>query len=167
MATIPKNKILAVMTTTDAPPAMLWQDEDATESFVTGVIVYLDPLTGRLNEIGGDTPEAIYGVAHSPATGTTANSLGVWLADPTTIFEGNVLQGSAADHVLVAADIGTPMAIQRVTADGRVYLNAGTKAGANCRVFVHGVAKGSAIGDTNARVLFTFLPKFVQHLTSS
>jgi len=38
---------------------------------------------------------------------------------------------------------------------------------ANSRVFVHKVSVGSAIGDTNARVLFNFLPNFVQNLGTS
>lgn len=171
MATISKERIKAVLTLTDGPPAILHVLEGASQTYVRGEIGYR--TGGYFEEITGNTPAVIYGVAaadganDSDAETDNDVEVPVYLAAEGNVFEGNMLEAAAADHVLVASDLGTPMAIQRVTADGKVYLNAAVKAGTSVRVFVHKVAAGSAIGDTNARVLFTFLPNFVQHLGTS
>jgi hypothetical protein len=109
------------------------------------------------------------GPASNDAAAQTDNDVEcpVFLAQPDVLFEINMLEGSLVDHVLVASDIGTAMAIQRDTTNSKVYLNSATKAGANVRMFVHRVARGSALGDTNARVLASFLPNWVQQLGTS
>ena len=166
MATIPKDRIYAVAKFHEGSPASLHVPEAANQTYVVGEIGYFD-TAGQFAELAGDTPAEIYGVSEHDASGVQATMGSVWLANPDTLFEANMLEGSAADHVLVAADLGTVMGIQRVTADSKVYLNSAVKDGASARVFVHGLARGSVLGDTNARVLFTFLPKFVQHLATS
>lgn len=164
--TLTKMPIMAVRTTTGAPPSSMTVAEGLTNSMAAGEIGLMD-AAGEFSELSGNTPAQIYGVARKAASTVEATDYPVWLADPTTLFEGTLLQGSAADHVAVQADLGTVMGIQRVTADSKVYLDSSVTDGANARVFVHALAKDSALGDTNVRVLFTFLPKFVQHLATS
>jgi hypothetical protein len=172
MATIAKDIVLAVMTLHDGPPPLLHVLEANSQTFVKGEFCFRS--AGYLTEIAGDTPAQIYGVAAGPAsndaTAQTDNDVEVpcFLADPTTLFEINMLETGLADHVLVASDIGTAMAIQRDTANNKVHLNATIKGGgASVRMFVHRVARGSELGDTNARVLASFLPNFVQQLGTS
>jgi len=113
MATISKERIKAVKTLTDGPPAILHALEGASQAFVIGELVWR--VGGYVEETTGDTPAVIYGVAAANAsndsTAETDNDLEVpvFLADPNTLFEGNVLTTAAADYVLTAADLGTPM----------------------------------------------------------
>jgi len=167
MATITKADIAPVRTLHGGPPSVQEVDEGASQTFVKGEMVNM--VSGLLTELSSDTGSTIYGVAADDARNGTAGQYkcGVYMADPNTLFEANMLTTAAADYVLTQADLGTPMAIQRVTADSRVYLNAATKAGANVRVFVHAVAKNSLVGDTNARVLFSFMPNWIQQLGTS
>lgn len=170
MATIAKDIVLAVMHLHDCPPPILNCFEAASQTYVKGEAVFLSG--GYLTEIASDTPGVIYGIAAGDGSNdASAVANGVimptYLADPNTLFEITMLQSSLADHVIAATDIGTPMAIQRDTSANRLYLNASTKAGANVRMFVHKLSRGSAIGDTNARVLASFMPNWVQALGTS
>jgi len=172
MATISKQVVLAAMSLTDSPPPILHCLEANSQTFVKGEPVFRS--AGYLTEIASDTPAQIYGVAAGPASNDAAaqtnNTLEcpVFLAQPDVLFEINMLETGGADHVLVASDIGVAMAIQRVTADSKFYLNASIKTGGtSVRMFVHRIARGSALGDTNARVLASFLPNFVQQLGTS
>lgn len=170
MATIPEAICRAVQTKDGSAPAILHQPEAATQTFVKGEVVFMS--AGYLNEIASNTPALIYGVAaddgsNSASGGTSsAPECPVFLADDDTLFEANVKQ-SGSDHVLAATDLGVPMGIYRDTGDSKIYLDADVKAGTGVRVFTHRVARGTAIGDTNGRVLFNFLPNWVQFLGTS
>ena len=171
MSTIADNIVLARMTFTEGEPPIFYCPEANSQSFVKGELVFMS--FGYLTEIGGDTPEQIYGVAAAAgANSATAQTDGVmtpvFLALPTTVFEANMKQGSLANHTSVASDFGTTMAIQRDTSNSKTFLNASTKnGGASVRVFVHGPGSGSVVGDVNPRALFTFLPNWVQFLGTS
>jgi len=168
MATIGDAAIRAVMTMTGGPPFRITLDEAATQTYVAGELVYSS--AGYVTEIAGDTPGQILGVAGADGDNDAAagsSAIPVFLADPSVLFEANMKDDSDGDHVSVVTDIGTVMGIQRVTADSKVYLDADVVDGASARVFVHKLATGSAMGDTNARVLFSFLPNWVQFLGTS
>lgn len=171
MATQLKEIIRAVMTLHDGPPPILNVPEGNSQTFVKGEIV--DFAFGYVKEISSDTPSAIYGVAaasgSNDSTAETDNDVEVpvELAMPDTLFEANMLETGLANHVLAASDLGVTMGIQRDTTNSKVFLNASVKAGSGVRVFVHRVARDSAIGDTNARVLFSFLPNFIRQLGTS
>src|SRR5262245_38831786 len=166
MATIKYDRIKGVRTLDGGPPTVQEVDEGASQTFVIGEIVNM--VSGLATEISGDTPSVVYGVAAQDGHNTTAGQkVATFLVTPDTIFEANMKQSGLADHVLVQADLGITMAIQRDTTNSKVALNSSTKAGTSVRVFVHAVAKNSLVGDTNARVLFTFLPNFIQFLGTS
>jgi hypothetical protein len=142
--------------------------EAATQTFVKGEIGFMS--AGYLKEIAGDTPEAIIGViaqaAHNDATAGTS-SCSVFLASEGIVFEANVKASGLANYVGLNSDVGRVMGIQRDTANSKVFLNASVVGGANARVFVHGYARGSAAGDTNPRMLFEFLPTYIQNRATS
>ena len=167
MATISKERLKCVRQFHGSSPKSFEVREGASQTFVLGELVYGD--SGYALEIAGDTPGIILGMAgedgHNSAVGV--DRVSVYTADPDNIFEGNVLGTGAADQVLANNHLLTTMAIQRVTADSRVYLNAAILGGASTRVFVWDVAPGSAVGDLNARVLFSFLDRYWQAASTS
>jgi hypothetical protein len=168
MATITKDILQAVVQLTGDSPPTISGLEAASQTFVAGEIVFWN--AGYITEIAGDTPTAIYGVAAEPAhNDATAGThlVSVYLALETQLFAGNVLSTSLADRTLLQTDIGRVMGIQRDTTNSMTYLNATIVGGASGRVFTHKVARGTAIGDTNGRVLFNFLPGFTQHAATS
>ena len=168
MATITQQPIKLVRQSHGSSPKTFDLPEAASQTFVDGEIV--EQTNGYVREISSDTPGVILGVAASDASNDSSDGdsrMSVQLADPDNVFEANVLTTSNADHVLVAADLGTTMGIQRDTTNSRVHLNAAVKGGANARVWVWDVAPGSAVGDTNARVLFSFLDRYAQFSSTS
>jgi hypothetical protein len=171
MATIAYNICLARMTFTEGEPPIFYCPEGNSQSFLKGEPVFNS--FGYLIEIAGDTPGQIYGIAaQAGANSATAQTDGVmcpvFLALPTAVFEATMKESALADHVSVASDFGTVMAIQRDTTNSKLALNASTKnGGTSVRVYVHGPGSGSVVGDTNPRALFTFLPNWVQFLGTS
>lgn len=167
MATITKERLKVVRQFHGSSPKSFELVEGASQTFVLGELVVVD--AGYVIEIASDTPGVILGMAAADAGNDPAgtNRISVYTADPDNIFEGNVLGTGAADHVLLQSDLGGTMAIQRVTADSKVYLDASIKGGASTRVYVWDVAPGSAVGDTNARVLFSFLDRYAQFASTS
>jgi hypothetical protein len=168
MAVVPKDILLDVASEANAPQTTIHFQEAATQTFVNGELVYIDS-DGFCYEIGGATPAVIMGVAnensHNDVTAGT-HTVSVTLANGINIFEANCLQTALGDHVLVQADIGTFMGIQRDTTNSRTFLDASVK-NANSRVLTLAIGQNSALGDTNARLLFIFQPKFAQSLSSS
>ncbi len=166
--TVSKDIFLEVASEANAPPFSITVQEGALQTFKKGWIVMI--VAGYCVDCASDTPGTIYGVAnedaHNDATAGT-HQISVSLANTVNVFAGNALEAALADHVLVQADIGVTMAIQRDTANNRVFLNASTKAGANCRVFTLRTGQNTDVGDTNGRLLFVFLPNFSQSLGTS
>jgi hypothetical protein len=167
--------ILAVMQSTGGPQFTLEWPEAASQTFVKGELVTFD-AAGYITEVTSDTYSDVYGIAEIPASNTATAGLArtlVCLALPSQIFEANMKTTALADYVATQADLGQTMAIQRDTTNSKVFLNAATKSGANVRVFVHGFGRnnpsgaGQGVGDTNARVLFSFIPKYVRGISSS
>lgn len=156
----------------NAPEYTVPFPEAATQTFKMGGTT-VNVVAGYLTDTGSDTPGTIMGVpaedAHNSALGGTASAPActVNLANTTNVFAANVKEAALANHVLVQSDIGITMAIQRDTVNNRLFLNASTKAGSNCRVFTLGLAQNTDVGDTNGRVLFVWLPNFAQSLGTS
>lgn len=168
MATITKERIQCARYAHGSSPKSFDLSEGASQTFVLGELVFIE--AGYVIELASDTPGVILGMAgadgHNDATAGT-HRVSVYTADVDNVFIGNVLGASAADHVLLQSDLGGTMAIQRVTADSRVYLDASVKGGANTRVYVWDVAPGSNVSDTNARVYFSFLDRYAQFSSTS
>lgn len=169
--TVTKDIIVAVASEANAPPFSVTTGEAASQTFPKGWFVS-NPGTGYVTGISSDTPVAILGLAEEDAnnlSSATAQSISVSLANAVTVFAANVLETGLADHVLAQSDLLTTMAIQRDTSStpNKIYLDASTKAGANCRVFTLRTAQGTDIGDTNGRVTFVILPNFAQSMGTS
>lgn len=166
MATITKAALEQVSSSYGGSNAPRTYREGASQTFVKGEIVFAKE--GYIEEIAGDTPGAILGIANQDAGNTTAGArnVSVTLAAEGIIFAGNLLT-AGSDYVITNRDLCRVAGITRVTADSKVYLNAAVTGGASARVWIHGLARGSAIGDTNARVLFEFLPTYIQHRATS
>lgn len=167
--TVPLQIIRAVMTKHGGPPFSLQQLEATGQTFAVGAIVAFD-AGGNMVEVTTDT--AAYGVAHGtdifpPNTRTLNTADSVWLGDPSTIFCANLVNGInenvPGDHVLAQTDLGTVWGFVFNTADKQVYLDVNSSS-TTLLAFVHAPAGGEQgeIGDTNARVLFTFLPQSLQ-----
>jgi hypothetical protein len=167
--TVADDIFLCSASESNSPPFTISCDEAATQTFKKGWIVE-NFGTGYVQDCASDTPLAILGVAEQDGHNDTAagtSKCSVAFANGTNIFSGNVKATSLADHVLAQSDLLTTMAIQRDTTNNRMFLNASTKSGANCRVFTLRTAQNTDIGDTNGRVLFIFLPNFSQSMGTS
>jgi hypothetical protein len=167
--TVADDIILCSASESNSPAFTITCGEAASQTFKKGWIVS-NAGTGYVSDPASDTPTAILGVAEEDAhnvSTATATEICVAIANGTNVFSANVKQSSLADHVLAQSDLLTTMAIQRDTTNNRIFLNASTKAGANCRVFTLRTAQNTDIGDTNGRVLFIFLPNFAQSMGTS
>jgi hypothetical protein len=166
VAVIPYDIVKARMTLTEGEPPIFYVPEGNSQTFKKGELVTM--ASGYAIKV--TTPAAaavglIYGVAAADASNNAgAQAAGVmvpvFLAVPSTMFEANMKTTALADYVSTAADVGTPMALQYDGApNNRIALNAASKTLATfARVFVHGFGADSKVGDTNARMLFTFIP---------
>lgn len=170
--TVAKDICEFVQSQANAPEFTVAFPEAASQTFKTGGTT-VNVVAGYLTDTGSDTPGTIMGVpaedASNSASGGTSSApyCTVNLANTTNVFAANVLASGLADYVLTQADIGVTMAIQRDTTNNRLFLNASTKAGSNCRVFTLQLAQNTDVGDTNGRVTFVFLPNFAQSLGTS
>lgn len=167
MATITKEALQQISSSYGGSNAPRTYREGASQTYVKGELVYA--LEGYVVELASDTPGAILGLANTPGNNTTAGAknTSVTLAGEGILFAGNLLTTSGADYTILNRDLCRVAGIQRVTADSKVYLNAAVTGGASARVWIHGLARDSAIGDVNARVIFEFLPTFIQHRATS
>lgn len=170
MATVTKSKMTQVRSLVGGTPTPLTFGEAATQTYVQGEVVFLSG--GYCTEIAGDTPSQILGVAGQAANNdavANTHETSVFLAQPSTVFEANLLATGLADYVLTAADVGKYVGIQRDTTNSKVYLNVTPpNGGANVRACIIGIdTRTSAVGDTNARVHFVWLQNFVQMNSTS
>lgn len=167
--TILPKPIRATMDSTNTSPFSLQFGEAASQTFKLG-----DPVFGSANQIAviaSATPAKILGVAHSDATGTTNNMISVWIANNTTIFEANLMGAAAAttDYTSLAADM---LAQHDIGYDTNnlcwvIVGGAAATAASTPRVFVWKPAGNAVVGDLNPRVLFSWIPKYVQNLITS
>lgn len=163
MATTADQFVYPVMMSDGGEPPLLWLPEAAAQAFQPGEFVFLDG-NGRVTIIASDTPALIYGVAAIPASGTTDADVGVYRISSMALFEINIKQAALANHVLAQADLGASLGIQRDTVNKKVFLNSAVTGG-GARMFVHRISPrlpNQVVGDTNVRVLATFLPSIIQ-----
>lgn len=158
---------------TNSQPFTITLPEAASQTFLKGWPVQV--INGLVTGITSDTPGNVYGVVeqdfHNLAAagtyGVAGQNVATALANGTNIFAANVKQGSLADHVLVEADLGRTMGIQRDTTNNRVFLDSSITAAASVRVYTLRPAQNTDIGDTNGRVLFLWLPNFAASMGTS
>lgn len=167
--TVSDDIMVDVQSEANAPPFTITFQEPASLNLKKGWPVFIDG-NGYIADIGSNTPSAIMGIlaedTHNDSVAGT-HQCAVYIANGINVFAANVKQGSLADHVLVQADIGKPMGIQRDTSNNRVFLDSSVIAGASVRVFTLGLAQNTDVGDTNGRLRFLWLPKWAQTLSSS
>jgi hypothetical protein len=151
MATIQKRQMeyIGPVTGNDAPGTMVAR-EGATQVFTVGDLLVRG--SGGTVTLCGADPTAIAGMAESAASGVTDAEVRVQPNIQNAKWGMNVLTG-ASDYVLLSTDIGKIYGIARNSGQWAVDVSDTT----NTRVMIEKVYAGSAIGDTNARVVVTFL----------
>lgn len=170
MATVTRSAMLMVQSLVGGTPTPYSFPEAASQTFVKGEVGFID--AGLAKEIAGDTPSQIAGVFNQPAHNDSVDAthmVSILLAHPSTVFEANLVEVALAAHVLVQADIGKYVNLIRDTTNSKVYLSATPpNGGANVRAVIIGIdSRTSAIGDTDARVRFLFLPNWTQFAATS
>lgn len=166
--TVADAVMLCVKTTHGGPPTTITVKEAASQTFVKGELIVIS-VPGYATEIATDTPAAVYGVAEEDAHNDASaglHSIAVALAISSNLFAANAKGSALAAHVLVDADIGRYIGIQRDTTNSKVFLNADVQ-GANARAFTYEVAQDTDVGDTNGRLVFSWHPNFVQSAGTS
>jgi hypothetical protein len=173
MATISEQAVRAVMTLTGGPPPRLSLKEADSQTFKKGELVEINSsgFVAEITASGAMTYSVAYGIAaedgHNSATAQTdGTEVSVFLITPEVLFEGNV-KTNGSNHTLAQTDLGQCVGLYHDTGDSKVYLDVNVTAGANVRVFTHRPARGTELGDTNGRVLFNFLPNWIQFLGTS
>ena len=146
MATIGKTRGRCVGRLGGGEVPTVYLREAASQSFQDGQFVMMN-ATYQATVYATDDA-GIAGMAAKDATGTTDAEFPCVINIEDALWELNALEASAADHVLVTADIGKCFGLQ--VSSNKVYVD--TSDTTNKRVRILKVAPGSAIGDTNARV---------------
>lgn len=128
--------------------------EAASQTFSKGAV--LISSSGLLAEAGAD-PTNIVGVAEEDASGTTSDDVRFNPAElDSLIFEGNV-QGTGALNAIQAADRYGRFGIVLSGGIWRIDKDETT----NVRVYI--VDFIDAVGETNGRVKFKFIPAATKH----
>jgi hypothetical protein len=140
---------LGPITGNDSPGTMIGR-EAATQVFTVGDLL-VRGTAGTFTLCGAD-PTAIAGMAESAATGAIEGEVRIQPNIQNAKWGMNVQTG-ASDYVLQNTDIGKIFGIARNTGKWVVDVSDTT----NTRVCIEKLYAGSAIGDTNARVVVTFL----------
>lgn len=171
--TVPDDIMTDAASETNSPPFTITLPEAASQTFLKGWPVQI--VAGYITGITSDTPGNVFGVVgqdfHNLAAagvyGVISQTVATYVANGTNIFAANVKGATLTDHVLVEADLGRVMGIQRDTTNNKVFLDSSVVAAANARVFTLRPAQNTDIGDTNGRVLFLWLPNFAQSMGTS
>jgi hypothetical protein len=153
MATTHKFRPIQLsMTSGKDYPTIREGKEAATQSFAVG-----DLLVRSTNQIAlcGADPAAIVGVAEKAASGVTDALCPFAENQFDLVWEGNVLEAAAANHVIAAADIGAAYGVAREATLKQWYIDQSDTTALRVRILA--LAPGSELGDTNARVLFKFI----------
>lgn len=161
MATIPKQRIEPVKTISTKGPRLVSLPLGATQTFHAGAKVV---LSAGYVVVGATGATVSLGIAAEDATSGTAGqyTIKVYLADPDTIFVGNV--GGSGAQVTALTDRG---------AQANLYLDTNhwtvdkTGTGTNARVTIIDLDPRDTVGDTNGRVHFVFKAPFAQFSTTS
>jgi hypothetical protein len=151
MATIPKRRPEPVHTKHGGPPYTRTYPEAASQSFKRGDFVLLS--SGKVTICGSD-PAAVLGVAAQDASGVTDTPVKVYIADKSTVFVGNLSSAIVSTVALVGVRYGT------LLESGIFTVNTADTTGPT--VTIIGLDGRDAVGDTNARVHFTFLDSAAQ-----
>ena len=171
--TVPDDIMIDAASETNSQPFSITLPEAASQTFLKGWPTQV--FNGLVVGITSDTPGNVFGVVaqdfHNLSSngvyGNTSQVVANYIANGTNIFAANVKGATLSDHVLVEADLGRTMGIQRDTTNNRVFLDSSVTAAASVRVYTLRPAQNTDIGDTNGRVLFLWLPNFAASMGTS
>lgn len=158
MATIVLGPFKAYKTFSGAQPFRQAVAEADTGTFKKGAVL-VAATAGKFAE-AGTNPTRIMGIAdedgHNLTSGTEADKIHYMVADPNTIFVGNMI-ATTAGFATARTMIGGSFGITKVGTNWHVDRD---KDGANRRVIVIDLDPLNAIGDIGGRVLFQFMQPF-------
>jgi len=128
--------------------------EEASQTYVEGAPLVYDGSSQEGEEwAGGTDATLITGIAAADATGTAGSKQPYYEANDYNLFVGNFMNGTS-DLELTAAHLDTDYSLLKQTNGEWTVDQSDTS---TKLVHVIRPAPGSAIGDTNARVVFRFL----------
>lgn len=125
--------------------------EEASQTYKTGAPLVYDASSKEL-EIwaGGTDTTAIVGVAAKDATGTTGADVPVYEANDYNIFEGSLINGTAA-YTLLGTELGGEYSL--IASGNNWYIDIADSTTKKVEV----VGLIDAVNDINPRVKFRFL----------
>jgi hypothetical protein len=123
--------------------------EEASQDFVAMTPLVEDASTKEVEEDTSAGSSAILGFAVGPASGTAGTAVGYYEANENLLITATFRNGSSA-VALAVGDINTAYGFV-IDATGNTYVDKSNTT--QKKVIVLGPAPGSAIGDTNARVI--------------
>lgn len=158
MATIPKQRIEPIKTVSTKGARIATYPLGATQTFKQGAKVMLE--AGYVVVAATGATIAL-GIAAEDATSGTAGlyNIKVYIADPDTIFIGNV--GAASAQTTRLQDRGAQANLYLESSSG-LWLVDKTGTGTNARVTIVDLDPRDTVGDTNGRVHFVFKAPFAQ-----
>lgn len=152
MATIPLRPLSVAKTRHGNSPYTVELPEAASQTFAVGAVLTINS-SGYIAEAGAD-PTSIVGVAAAPGqNGATAGlyKSKIWVADDDSFFIGNLSGSSVTD----LRDVGLSFGLVKSGTKEEWYVDKTDQA--NRRCIIQQLYPNDAVGDTNGRVLFTFL----------
>lgn len=174
MATIALQPVRPVVTPLGADVLMAFP-EASSQTFKAGEPVYL--ASGGVT-ICAANPAKILGFAADNASGTAGTLIGVYLALPTTVFAGNLVQsGNANGNNTTPAGVASSQALLGLSyglnIDGTNHITTVDTSDtgsskervvpfAMLNAYGQGDPSEGILGDTSARVLFTVMPAYCQ-----
>lgn len=151
------------------PPVWSFPELGA-ETFVQGCMVCLSGVVGtRLGITQPGTDASGYGIlgfSADAASGQTSSFKGVWIANPTTVFVGNVNHNSTSSTGITAAsDLGRLYGLTCLS--GRTYVDKSKTNTSTTLVRVIGLYDGDTVGTFQGRVYFQVLDSYCQLMQNS
>lgn len=162
MATIPIRPFRPYKTFSGGHPFRMALPEVASQTFKAGAVVVLNGA-GKVMEAGVN-PAGIMGVSEGDglniAAPTDADKTKFAVADPNTIFVGNVSTGQTTAQTDVTSAYG-------ITKVGENWTIDKTKTGASARVRIVDLDPRDAVGDIQGRLMFQFYDTYTAFATTS
>lgn len=159
MATIPKQRIEPARTISGNSPHTLVLPLGATQTFKQGAPVYL--VAGYV--VAGSGSTQILGFALEDATSGSAGTynISVALAEPDTVFQGNVGDGSSQTTAITLRG-ATALLYDDTGSSGYWTVDTTGVTGATNQLLIMDLHPADTVGDTNGRVLFRVLTQWYQ-----
>lgn len=152
MATISLLEAESVKTLHDGPVCIVNFPEASGQSFKRGEFVNL--VSGKVT-VGTATSNTFLGMALHNASGTVDTNVQVALATADTVFCANLKSGRTSAVTMRGKSFGFSVTSNKWFIDDTVE-------GANARALIIDLDSRDVVGDTNGRLHFILLGKFLQ-----